>query len=137
MRLVTVLFCLILPIAACSTNPYKNFKDVKIGMDKTDVLDEVGSPRESYRHYGRDVWVYTFYLDKKMLIKQIEFESGRVVYAGDHKKRKKKVYKSAPIDPEPEAKKPKKKPKVWPPSKEDEYKEQGAQPVVPRFRRVK
>lgn len=70
-------------LTACGTLPYKEFDVVKKGMDKSDVTEQIGSPLFVYANKQPHIWIYRFYdEDKKELFREIQFEKGKVVYAG-------------------------------------------------------
>ena len=88
--LVCALFFLVFTLNAwAGTKPsISDFnKDVKIGMLKTEVIAELGSPFTSRRWHGRDRWIYHFYKKDgdivKKITKELHFENGVVVYKGD------------------------------------------------------
>ncbi|PIU00342.1 MAG: hypothetical protein COT74_05275 [Bdellovibrionales bacterium CG10_big_fil_rev_8_21_14_0_10_45_34] len=69
-------------LTSCATGQLGRFETVGTGMDKTDVVDAVGSPTRSGKWKGRTVWVYQFYKDKKPVWKEIHFKDQVVVYTG-------------------------------------------------------
>jgi outer membrane protein assembly factor BamE len=68
---------------ACQTNQIKEFSRVSAGMDKGQVLDILGSPQNSERWKGKDRWLYVMFENKQRVIKEIQFEDGKVVYSGE------------------------------------------------------
>lgn len=74
----------ILILASCVTPPVENFSRVSVGMDKTDVLDKIGSPKFTEIRDGNLVWTYRFYEKDKVTEKEVEFnEKGFVHRLGD------------------------------------------------------
>lgn len=74
---------LTLTLFSCTTPRQSGFEKIKIGMDKSSVLDIAGSPNKTQRWQGKDRWTYTYLLsDTNAEIKEIHFEEGRVVYVG-------------------------------------------------------
>lgn len=83
MRVLLLVF-LLSQLTACSSLLYKEFDDVKVGMDKGDVTEMIGSPLEVRQRKQPHIWIYRFYdEDKKEIFKEIRFEQGKVVYAGE------------------------------------------------------
>ena len=75
---------LVLVSFGCSTTPKdKLFNSVKNGMPKYEVLELLGQPRVVRRVRGQDHWFYTFTRSNDLVEKEIHFEGGRVIYAGD------------------------------------------------------
>lgn len=70
-------------LSACQTNMTRQFEKVHSGMEKNDVLDIMGSPQRTQRLHGKDRWTYIIYEDDKRSEKDILFENGLAVYAGD------------------------------------------------------
>lgn len=73
----------ILTLLGCTTPPLKKFPGVKVGMDKTDVLELVGSPTSKEREDGTDIWHYRFWDEDKWVDKVIIIKLDRVTYSGD------------------------------------------------------
>lgn len=67
----------------CQTNELKQYEKLKVGMDKGDVIDIMGSPRRSERWHGQDRWTYVFYQDREQYLKEVHFMEGRASYVGD------------------------------------------------------
>lgn len=70
---------------SCQTNMVKEFDNLKVGYDKHQVLDKLGSPRGMTRINGEDHWYYMYYNDDLRLQKEVHFKDGLVVYYGDKK----------------------------------------------------
>ncbi|MCB0347802.1 MAG: hypothetical protein KDD37_03160 [Bdellovibrionales bacterium] len=82
MRIISILF-LLLSLSACGSLPYKDFDNIKVGMDKSDVTEEIGSPLHVRQNKQPHVWIYRFYdEDKNEVFREIRFEKGKVIYAG-------------------------------------------------------
>ena len=74
---------LVTQLPACRTVPPNvDFRRVKIGDTKPEVVEIIGSPRREERKYGRDWWYYQFEIDDKVRNRMIVFEKGKVIYAG-------------------------------------------------------
>lgn len=72
-------------LGACSTvskTEVEEFKGVKNGMDKSEVLDILGSPKTSYHADGKDVWNYEIHEKDNMFRREIHFQKGLVTYNG-------------------------------------------------------
>ena len=90
----------------------ERFNKIELGMDKTDVLDEVGSPNRSLRHDQQDVWLYNFQTDNSAEQREISFKNEFVSYVGEPRPRneppKVKSEEEAAAVLDKEIKKPKK-----------------------------
>lgn len=65
----------------------ERFNDLELGMDKTDVLDEVGSPNKSFRQNELDIWLYSFQTDATIEQREINFKNEFVSYVGEPRPR--------------------------------------------------
>lgn len=72
-------------IISCQTNMVKEFDNLKVGYDKHQVIERLGSPRTMNRINGEDRWYYLFYNDSVRQQKEVHFKDGLVVYFGDKK----------------------------------------------------
>lgn len=70
-------------LSGCQTSMLKQFQSVSMGMEKADVLELMGSPRDAQRFHGKDRWKYVFYEDKIRFTKEVHFLDGTVIYVGD------------------------------------------------------
>ena len=52
-------------------------------MDKSEVIELVGTPQFSNRWKGLDRWKYVFYENNNKVEKEIQFDNGNVVYVGE------------------------------------------------------
>lgn len=69
---------------ACTTSPLKNFQNVRMGMDRAEVLDLIGSPLRTFDHEPTKAWKYRFFDEQKNpVFKEIRFEKNSVVYIGE------------------------------------------------------
>jgi hypothetical protein len=80
-----VLFSLLLigivssSVVGCST-PLKTFNNVPIGASKAYVVNELGSPRRTYRKESVDHWFYVFPgEDGQRIERELLFENGVVI----------------------------------------------------------
>jgi outer membrane protein assembly factor BamE len=80
---VLSLFLLFFSALGCQTNELKQYEKLKVGMDKGDVIDVMGSPRRTERWHGQDRWTYVFYQDREQYLKEVHFMGGRASYIGD------------------------------------------------------
>ena len=67
----------------CATNEAQQFEKLKVGMDKSEVLEVMGSPRRAERHQGTDHWTYKIYKDNRQDQKEIQFQDGKSTYLGE------------------------------------------------------
>lgn len=75
--------CLIsVVIAGCQTSQVNQFSKVQNGMDKSQVLELVGSPQSKIRRNGIDRWTYTFFENEEWHSKDVQLDQGLVVYVG-------------------------------------------------------
>lgn len=70
-------------LAACATSMSRSFDKLKMGMEKDQVLEEMGTPSKARRVNGIDRWTYVFYERQVRIEKEIQFEDGKVIYLGD------------------------------------------------------
>lgn len=84
-RLITI--CLALTyfwLAGCASTPLsQEFERVQPGMEKDAVLEIMGAPKVYRRVKTKDIYTYVFYENGVRIEKEIQFEGGRVVYAGN------------------------------------------------------
>lgn len=73
----------LLGLCACSSNPIKDFENVREGMPKYDVLEAMGVPQRTQRWQGKDRWTYLYVESEKTQTKEVHFQEGKVVYKGD------------------------------------------------------
>lgn len=70
-------------LTGCQTSMLKQFDSIAMGMEKDDVLELMGSPRDVQRFHGKDRWKYVFYEDKVRFSKEVHFLEGTVIYVGE------------------------------------------------------
>jgi outer membrane protein assembly factor BamE (lipoprotein component of BamABCDE complex) len=74
-----VFVCLI----GCETlTPRQEFRQLRLGMEKGEVTDIVGSPIREERRADKDWWYYQFKEGGRKFERMVVFAEGRVVYAG-------------------------------------------------------
>lgn len=94
LREILCIFALIgLPAIADTRANIDDFDTkVQLGMEKTQVIAALGSPRISRRWRGLDRWIYIFYKKigaiENTFRKELHFKNGKVVYKGDPPKLK-------------------------------------------------
>lgn len=71
----------ILGVGGCATGP-KVVDRIQVGMDKDQVLRELGNPQQTYRRHGKDHWIYSFHESDQELIRTVSFANGQVVRVG-------------------------------------------------------
>jgi hypothetical protein len=79
---LTALFFTFMTIG-CQTYPAHKFNSISLGMEKGEVIEQLGSPKFSNRRQGVDRWIYHFYQYDKKMVKEIHFQEGKVIYLGD------------------------------------------------------
>ena len=70
---------------ACQTSDRERFDStIRLGMDKSTVVETVGGPTVSRRWKGKDRWIYRFRQGppENHETREVHFENGRVVYVG-------------------------------------------------------
>ncbi len=70
-------------LVSCQTAPHRRFEAVRVGMDKSTVLELAGGPLKKMRYQGKDRWLYLYRSDDGAdQIREVHFEFGRAVYVG-------------------------------------------------------
>jgi hypothetical protein len=67
---------------ACSTPLPVALDRLKVGIEKPELLDRVGSPSRTFRENGQDHWVYVYYRNDKQWLRDVVLEDGRVQRVG-------------------------------------------------------
>ena len=74
----------VLGVTGCQSDPAMDFKHLKPGMEKNDVLEVMGSPQRTQRWHGMDRWTYIYYEQKQNREeKEVHFDQGKAVYIGE------------------------------------------------------
>jgi outer membrane protein assembly factor BamE (lipoprotein component of BamABCDE complex) len=76
--LLVPVFCSVL-LGCSSSSAHDDFAEIKAGMDKAQVLEVMGSPRQNTRRDGRDEWNYVFCEGGRRQSGHVVFEKGEVV----------------------------------------------------------
>ena len=76
-------------LSACTTPFKERLARIDLGMDKTDVIDELGSPQRSFRSEEQDIWIYRSFSEDAIELREIGFKDGFVNYIGDPRDRNK------------------------------------------------
>jgi len=76
MKTLLLLIASLLWLAACATPQYKLMSRLKTGMDKTDVLELLGSPNHSRYSHGQHEWVYVYEKGPQQMAKILYFKKG-------------------------------------------------------------
>lgn len=66
-------------LISCASSPLQRLENVKVGMDKTAVLDAAGSPKWTQRKNGGDLWVYVHYQGETRMERGLRFENGVLI----------------------------------------------------------
>ena len=68
----------------CSTPTHKEaVESLLLGIDKSEVVEKLGSPNRVERHEGVDRWMYTYKHTEKVL--EVHFKDAKVIYRGPPK----------------------------------------------------
>ena len=79
MTLASLMFVL----ASCATARDRHLTDVRVGMEKAEVLDLMGGPDVTRRWHGQDRWIYHIADSAGKRVREVHFLDGKVSYAGD------------------------------------------------------
>jgi len=66
----------------CTTTSPNNFAKVHLGMDKSRIVETVGSPTIERRWQGRDRWIYELHDNDDVTVKEVHFQNGIAIYIG-------------------------------------------------------
>jgi hypothetical protein len=70
-------------VTGCQTDSFlKDFKHVRLGMDKFDLVETLGDAQRKERRNGKEWWFYTVYENKQKYERLVVFENNKVIYAG-------------------------------------------------------
>jgi outer membrane protein assembly factor BamE len=83
MRFFVFIFVASMSLTACQTSPLRQFSDVKPGMEKSQVLDIMGTPWTTTRLHGKDRWIYVIYDNGIRTEREVHFQNGAAVYVGE------------------------------------------------------
>lgn len=75
-------FSLAFLFISCATSHKTDFDKIKTGMDRSDVIDQIGSPLKSGWKNGTEIWVYRFYGDGQWIFREVHFKNDFVSYVG-------------------------------------------------------
>ena len=92
---ISLLFPFLL-LSGCQSDGLKQYEKLRIGMDKSDVLEIMGSPQTISRHQSKDEWIYKFYRDQQWFEREVQFSDGKATYLGDVLKPGEEPQKHAP-----------------------------------------
>ncbi|MCB0342195.1 MAG: outer membrane protein assembly factor BamE [Pseudobdellovibrionaceae bacterium] len=82
---ISVLLAVGCVLFGCASSSYSQIRKVKPGMDKTAVLDLLGSPNQTRRRAGHDIWTYIYYDDEVRKGADVFFSEGKVNKIADAK----------------------------------------------------
>lgn len=84
-KLVTIVlsFMAVIVLVGCQTSPLSQYNQVKMGMEKDDVMDLMGAPQRTERLHGKDRWTYIFYDKRIRYEREVQFNNNNVVYLGE------------------------------------------------------
>lgn len=67
-------------LVGCASTP--SLDSIRPGMDKDEVLREVGNPKRTFRANSQDHWIYVYFVGEQEYARQIDFAQGKVVKVG-------------------------------------------------------
>ncbi len=71
-------------LAGCASFQLSDFSEVRLGMDRSDVIDNIGSPLSTQKRGELNIWTYRLPSEThQVTLKEVHFREDRVVYAGD------------------------------------------------------
>jgi outer membrane protein assembly factor BamE len=83
MRFLFLFF--LIALTGCQSNPVRHFdNNVKVGMEKFQVLEVMGTPWATTRLHGKDRWIYVIYDDGIRKEREVHFENGNAVFVGEY-----------------------------------------------------
>ena len=83
LKRITFAVILFFFLNGCVTPDYKSFQTIKIGDQKYDVIEAMGSPKRSRRIDSLDRWTYVFQDQAgSWTEKEVHFDKGGAVYIG-------------------------------------------------------
>lgn len=82
LRISLVAIGFLLLSAGCASSLKKSLDGLEPGLDKSQVIDQVGSPNRSFRRDNQDVWLYRVHEEDQSYLHELTFEEGRLVYSG-------------------------------------------------------
>ncbi len=82
MRLYIIIVSLFF-MFGCQTSQVRQFSKIKSGMEKSEVLDLMGTPWTTIRFHGKDRWIYVIYEEGVRSEREVHFLNGSSVYVGD------------------------------------------------------
>jgi len=81
MRILVFIFIFVLTSCQTTTEFY-DFKKLRKGMEKGEVIETIGVPVRKDRKDQRDWWYYRFYEEGLKFERMVVFDSGKLIYAG-------------------------------------------------------
>ncbi len=72
-----VMFAVLTAVGCTSFS--KTMDEIKVGMDKDEVLNRLGSPKRTFRENSLDYWTYLYYQDNKEWRRDVVFENSKVI----------------------------------------------------------
>lgn len=70
-------------LSGCTHLPISRQIDkITIGMDKDQVLDEIGDPKRTFRSNSQDHWIYVYFEENNEWRRQVDFRDGKVFKVG-------------------------------------------------------
>ncbi len=66
-------------LTGCASTPQRGLEKLEVGMDKSQVVELMGSPLHSQRQKGQDIWTYRYFKDDQEWFTRVTFKQGRVI----------------------------------------------------------
>ena len=79
-------------LISCATSLSQRFDKINLGMDKTELLDRLGSPNYSEFKNGQNEWVYIYYVDNQAYAKRLIIENQMLTKIQDFKPQLNRTY---------------------------------------------
>jgi len=69
----------VLGLTHCTTPMHRKFGEIHEGMDKSLVVETLGSPKWKRMWRGEEHWAYIFYKNNQKMVREVHFEFGEVI----------------------------------------------------------
>ncbi|MCB0355691.1 MAG: hypothetical protein KDD40_01720 [Bdellovibrionales bacterium] len=83
MKTILVLLCFSTFLTQCASSQSQRINELTLGMDKSDILDFVGSPNSSRFKNGQHEWIYIYYEGDLQKAKKLWFKNNHLVLIED------------------------------------------------------
>lgn len=93
-RILFFNFAVLFLAVSCASNFDSDLKKIRVGDNKSQVLEILGNPRRTSRYKDTDRWTYTYLKDDVDHVQNIDFQNGKVIKIAE------KTSNEADINPE-------------------------------------